>query len=206
MDFSKMKFNPTIDLGNRKITEVYPLLGQSKYWKSEAFKKTVKGSSIDTDLLIRASLFICDENSPLSHIVDFEYVLEESCNLLSIPSRSQTRSEIEEVGEHFRKTCYVLFKALNNHTFELYWSMKVQFHYFTSEMRTPLIPDEKNSLSSLLNSRKSLSETTLELKKSMEEIGSSLFKNKGLQTLIIDVANEEEIGGFAEEFAEDGNF
>lgn len=152
----------------------------------------------DLDKLIKFLVIFVDPESPLAKEPDYDFRREEAMNIVAVKEGTNTHDEIVAEGPVFQIVMFELFKYVNSYTYESWFSQKMNFHIMSSELRkAPAAFD-----ATTLNARRQLALSMEELRTDLIKIESTLFPNARIEKMVSDIATEDQVGGYPEEFAE----
>jgi hypothetical protein len=145
-------------------------------------------------------IFLVDPESPLAGESDMKYRIEQCLLLCSQKKGSLVREEVVSQGLLYRKLVYEYFRYVNEYDYETWWTLKLAFHNDSEFLRRPLSSDDIEA--SKINARRALQDGLADRQKEIVQLQNRLFPTKRLERMIVEAAQEEEPGGWAEEFAE----
>lgn len=198
-DFSEMQLNPFGTKGF--MFNAYPEFSRRKVFSTIPPGKTYnEWTDEDLDLLIRVIVIMVDPESPLAEEHDFEQRRKQSLICVKGHLNDKVLHEVHFQGRLFSQLVYHFFKIVNDIPYESWYSMKIAFHEFTRQIRRP-IPDDADA--GIINARAKIGPAMTEIERVLKEKQVALFRDKRLEKLVLEEAADQEVGGWAEEFAEE---
>lgn len=194
-DLSDMTINPLATPPGKFLWEVYPQIARRPVLNKPP--EDLGWLPSDWDKLVRFMIIFADPESPLAGETDYDY--RKGAAIESVKPKGRVLDEIKSEGVAFHAVLLDVFKLVNSYQYEMWLSMKMNFHILTAELRKA--PDSLDASS--LNARRMLAGSIEEIAASLLKIEASLFPNKRIEKIINASALVDEVGGWAEEFAEE---
>lgn len=154
----------------------------------------------DLDTLLRVIVVMVDPESPLAEKSDFGYRKVQAVLLCGADKNERVLHEVDAEGPFFSSLVSAFFKVISDMDYETWWSLKQLYHELCRQARMP-IPQGADA--GLINARTKLPAAIAQTEAELKQKQYVLFKSKRLEKLLISEASKDDIGGYAEEFAED---
>lgn len=190
-----MKFDPSLVPTGKFIWEHYPLLGRRKVLSTvpDSYDWNLR----ELDSLIRYVLYFADPESPLADETDYEFRIEQAKELSRV--KGKIVEEIDKEGMLFQSILLEVFKLANSYLYELWFSLKANYHILNTELRRH--PDSLDSAA--LNARRMLGSSMEENLTALAKTELALFPNPAVEKIVNRAAMSEDPGRWVEEFAEE---
>ena len=190
-----MKFDPSLVQTGKFIWEHYPQLGRRKVLCTvpDSYDWNLK----ELDSLVKYVLYFADPESPLADETDYEFRIEQAKELSQVKGR--VVEEIDSEGMLFHSVLLEIFKLANAYLYELWFSLKMNFHVMNTELRRH--PASLDAAS--LNARRMLGSSMEESLTALAKTELALFPNSGVEKIVNRAAMAEDPGRWVEEFAEE---
>lgn len=178
------------------------------YWEkpdSEEYDQYIKK---DFNTLIKYVVLLIDPESPFADEKDLGIRMMKVMRVLQIGEhvRDHLYKEITTFGDVVNKMIFQFFKRINSHLYETWFSMKTNIHHMNEYLRKPLIAGKDGTVAADINARRQLSATITELMYDLIELEYQIFPDQRLQKIISERADDDGLGGFAEEFAQEPKY
>lgn len=206
-DFAEMTLNPFVVPDGVFMQDFYEVFKRRSVFKtlpqnisklSEKERESYLWNFPDLDMFLRYIVIFIDPESPMYNQTDFDYKKKQALMLLEVEPGSNVHNEIESEGRYFFLAVFEFFKIVNDLQYEEWFSQKINFHHATDILRQPIPVTD----TSAINARRNLATSLPELRKTLLKLQASLFKDKRTEKMIVNMATEDSVGGYAEEFAE----
>jgi hypothetical protein len=157
----------------------------------------------DVDLLLKFIIIVIDQESPIASgdgATDMDYREEQGLLLLKIKEGAPVFEEVKSRSFMYRTLLFEFFKTINSFDYEMWYSLKMNFHSMTAQLRMPLKAGDANAI----NARRQLAGALPDLQKELMRHQVALFPSKRLEKMIINkMLEEDKVGGYVEEYAKD---
>lgn len=207
-DFNKMEFNPFA------TNEMLMVDKYKKLRRRRAFRARHK--LIDLDTLLRFVVVFVDPQSPLSEERDFDERMSKAVKVMEIEEGSNEfleiyRQPIEELGNYVPGTLlenyiFEYFKMVNNHEFELWFTLKMDYHQQCQYLRSPA-PADPVAAGLDATRRNSVASALKEKMMMVLRAEDQLFQDERIKGIVVDNATkDDDLAGYAERYALDNEF
>ena len=208
--FEGMSLNP-FAVPDGKGMDHYKMFKNAVFWKrdfatEDADGEYLKCSLLDINKLISFIVLLIDPESPFADERNFDLRVNKCKRILDIDKEGFVAEEIQREGDMYVSIMFELFKRINNHVYETWFSMKMNLHQFSSYLRKSPIPDRNGSVAQDINARRQLAQIMPELTFELIEIEMQLFPDDRLQRLISERSSDDGLGGPAEQYAEEPKY
>lgn len=200
-DCSEMDLNPFAIPHNAFIFNVYRDLSRRKVFSEiPGTKQYSAWGNKELDLLLKVIILIVDPQSPLSDETDFDFRKEQAVLLIGADSNENVLDEIDSEGPLFSSLVFNFFKVINNMEYESWYSLLQLYHDLCLQARRPL---PKDADAGTINSKAKLSGAISIVETEVKKKQYNLFKDKRLEQKIMQESGNDELGGYAEKYAEE---
>lgn len=201
-EFTDMELNPFAVPRGGFIFNYYDIFRKGAQFQHipRKFKNYASWDNPDLDLLLRVIVIMVDSESPLAEESDFEYRKTQAIILTGADANDKVLKEIEDEGNFYSSLVYNFFKAISDMDYETWYSMKELYHSLCRQARMPMPRDAD---AGTINARAKLPQAIAAAEQELKAKQYILFKSKRLEKKIIAEAGKDDIGGYAEEYAEE---
>lgn len=176
-------------LKKRNIFYMLPKNKEGSTWYTGFTKK-------DLNSLIQFIVVFVDANSPLAPERDFNLRMRKSVEIVSPTEKAL--AEIDNETDLFQEMVHQYFLMTNQMEYEIWFSKMLTVHNMTRVLRRPLTID---ALDTDVRAIKSATDVINMLETDLKNRGAMLFRDSRLEKMIVSRATEDDLTGFAEEFA-----
>lgn len=211
-DFQDMTINPFVVSRDNYVFDHYPDLQRAKVFsiipKNKDDGKPYKEfRKKDLDILLKFVIIFIDPESPLADIRDYEKRRKYAIDVMKsrgLVENGRPYEEIMEEGLLFDALIFQYFQLINNHDYELWYSLNMQLRTFYTHLRKDLSEDKNGSVLADMDKRRMLLKDIENFKSTLMNLESQLFASPRLKKIIARKQMDEAIGGYAEMFAKTG--
>ena len=197
-DFAIMEFNP-FGTGGVPIQDYYPAIkSRRQLYEKPIAEEYSDWAPEDISELLSIVIMIVDKQSPLSADTDLSARITAAKALVE-PSR-KVLFEIKAGGPFMQRMIKRMFAYINDMDYEEWFSLRMQFSNAMEYLRRPIDEDMDPNKSARL------AESARGLKQRIQKIEAKMFNSERLLQVVQEeaLAEQDSLGGYAEEFAEPG--
>jgi hypothetical protein len=202
IEFDECFINPMDIAAKQYIWEKYDSLKKRKVFctlpKNAEGSDWYKGfSKRDLNSLIQFIVVFVDSKSPLAPERDFNLRMQKTVEVVS-PTEKAMREIINET-DLFQDMVFKYFLMTNQLEFEIWYSKMQAVHNMTKVLRRPLTID---ALDTDVRAIKSATDVIGMLESDLKNRGAMLFRDSRLEKIIMSRSSEDDLTGYAEEYAQ----
>jgi len=155
----------------------------------------------DADTLLRFVVLMVDYRSELAQELDIEEKKRSIARLLKIDLKgSRIGKEILKTGNWIQKVIAEYFKLIHSIEYESWITLKMSYHNVGEFLRRPI---DANVTESNINARRQLQKEYPGMQKSLIDMEYQLFRDESLRDIMNREESANDLGSWAEKFAED---
>lgn len=192
MDFKRLDFNPVVLGPTEFIWDKYPRLK-----KRDAFFRIPEEMDDfnlhDLNDLLKFMVIFVDPDSPFWDERDFDYRASQCLKTLHLAPSARFYQEVSEKTGYWNFMLYEYFRFINTPLFEMWFSVKENFHIMNMKLRDATIKETDRL--------KLIQEIDVVLGK-LTNLEYKLFPDEKTAKAVADIATEKSLGGYAEMFAQ----
>lgn len=193
IDFIKMQYNPLAVSRYETMWQKY----QWFYSKTIFYQPQPPAEEKDLNDIIKFVVLFFDKQSPLFTEIDLEIRKIEALKWAKVDKKSIAFKIIDEDTEYYQNICFEYFKAINNYTFEMWYSQKIQYHNLCRMARMPY----EELLQTPTQSLKQLQTAIQDSMEILIKTETQLFNNERLRDIITPKAEKLYTEAYAEKYA-----
>lgn len=201
--FSDMRFNLEDIPKGKTVLEHFTELAAH-----EELQQDVIG--LDNDKCIRYAILLVDKNSPITSIGDWDKMQEKALLLAGFTKRADGKwprnliKLIQGQNEKVNDIINCLFVIYNDHTYELWYTQKLNYHRILSALRKPPNVDDSDKLMREAQTRARIQSELKSMANDLKRLEAAMFPNPHLKQ-IVENETAHKMRNYPEELATTGN-
>jgi len=198
LDFSEMQHR--LDkVGSKKVTSVYKDLGFCDKYDIVGF---------DNDKCIRLALLLSDSKSPILSIPSYDGMRKVALEAAGFENKGDKFSDklyalMDGENESFNEMITEIFRLYNNHLYELWYTLKANFHTINTVLRQKPNIDSTDKLIVEQKNRAGLQAQLKEMTNELLKMEAKLFQNPYSRKAILSTTAQK-MRNWPEEMATSG--
>ena len=198
-DCAAMTYNPLAVPSGKYIHQFYEGISRKKKMHSLPFSDVYASwNDKDVSMLVSYVLIAYDPDGPLGDERDLDYRFDQASECVTLTKK--VKKEIQNHGEFFNQVFLEFFRTIHDHRYTRWLALSKNYANQVAFVSKPIgaadDPKKKNDAAFALG------ELALELSK----LEASIFPSPQMQKLVAELSIEDDLGSWAEKYAEDGRW
>lgn len=174
----------------------------------EELQQDVTG--LDNDKCIRYALLLVDKHSPITSIGDWDKMQEKALTLAGFTKKKDGKwprnllKLIRGQNDKVNDIINCLFVIYNDHTYELWYTQKLNYHRILAALRKPPNVDDSDKLMREAQTRAKIQSELKSMASDLKKLEAAMFPNPHLQK-IVENETAQKMRNYPEELATTGN-
>lgn len=163
---------------------------------------------LDNDKCLRCAILLADSKSPILSIPSYDLMRVKSLEIAGFEKKGDNYPRkitelLEGKNPKFNEMLTQLFRIYNNHTYELWYTQKANFHYINSVLRQPPNATDSNVLVQEQTNRAKLQKDLKNMANEIAKLEAKLFENPYARDAVVNTAAQK-MKNYVEEMATSG--